>query len=153
MGRLPAEVIAANRPRRYMEGMTRKTFLSLVSVIATAVGLLALAAPAAVLDSKGVVPAAATKVWVREVGVLILALGIMTFLVRGAADSPTLRAFLIGNAIVQIGLFPIEIVAASAGVLTRVSGIVPNSILHLTLAAGFLHFARRVASAAPHRGG
>lgn len=127
--------------------MTRKTFLTLVSVVATAVGVLALTAPAALLDSKGVLPAAATKVWVREVGVLILALGIMAFLVRGAADSPTLRAFLIGNAVVQIGLFPIEIVAASAGVVTKVSGIVPNSILHVALAIGFVHFARRVAGA------
>lgn len=132
--------------------MTRKTFLTLVSLVATAVGVLALAAPAALLDSKGVLPAAATKVWVREVGVMILALGIMAFLVRGATDSPTLRAFLIGNAIVQMGLFPIEIVATSTGVLTRVSGIVPNSILHLALAVGFLHFARRVACA-PDRGG
>jgi hypothetical protein len=131
--------------------MKRKTFLSLVSVIAAAVGTLALAAPAALLDSKGVLPAAATKVWVREVGVLIVALGIMAFLVRGAADSPTLRAFLIGNALVQLGLFPIEILAASAGVLTRVSGIVPNSILHLILAVGFLHFARGVASAPERR--
>jgi hypothetical protein len=124
--------------------MPRKTFLFIFSLVATAIGGLALAAPATLLESKGVVPAAATKVWVRELGVVILALGVVAFLLRGEADSRALRAFLIGNAIVQIGLFPIEIMATFGGVLTKLAGIVPNSILHLALAIGFVHFAIRV---------
>jgi len=124
--------------------MSRKTFLIIFSVVATLVGAAALAAPAVLLDSKGVVPAAATQVWVRELGVLILASAVVAFVVRAEPDSRALRAVLIGNALVQLGLFPIEILASSDGVLTKVSGVVPNSILHVALAAGFLHFARRV---------
>ena len=73
----------------------------------------------------------------------MFALGIMAFLMRAQPDSPVLRVFLIGNALVQLGLFPIEILAAFAGVITKISGIVPNSILHLALAFGFLYFGRR----------
>ena len=44
----------------------------------------------------------------------------------------------------QVGLFPIEIAAYAAGVITKLSGIVPNEILHLVLAGGFVFFAARV---------
>jgi hypothetical protein len=124
--------------------MTRKLFLSIVAFIAVAVGSFALFAPALLLEGKGVLPSAAASVWVRQAGVLIMASGIMAFLVRGHADSPTLRAFLIGNAVLQLGIFPIEIFAYTQGIITKVSGIVPNEVLHLVLAAGFLYYAAKV---------
>ena len=80
-------------------------------------------------------------VWVREVGVLLVALGVMALLVRREPSSPALRAFLIGNSVVHLGLFPIEIVAYRSDVITLLSGIVPNSILHVVLASGFAYFA------------
>ena len=92
--------------------MSRRTFLTLASIIALGVGGFALTAPAALLASKGVVADAAAEVWVREVGLILIAVGVNAFLVKGHADSPTLRAFLIGNAVLQLGLLPIEIVAA-----------------------------------------
>ena len=134
-------------------GMTRKTFLIAVSAIASAVGAVALFAPAFLLESKGVAPSAATNVWVREVGVAIIAFGVMAFLMRGLADSPGLRALLIGNMVLQIGLLPIEIVAYSQGVITKVSGIVPNEILHLVLACAFGFFASRIHIAEGERRG
>jgi hypothetical protein len=108
------------------------------SVIAVGVGLFALIAPAKLLESKGAALSAAAVVWVREVGVNIFALGVMAFLLRGEPMSPALRAFFIGNAIVQFGLLPIEILAWRRGTLTRVSGIVPNSILHAVLGSAFV---------------
>ena len=124
--------------------MSRKTFLSVSAVVATAVGLFALLAPAALLASKGVSPSASAAVWVREVGVLLIALGTTAFLVRGESDSKSLRGFLFGNAIVHVGLLPIEISAYSENVITRLAGIVPNSALHVLLAGGFLYFAVRI---------
>ena len=127
--------------------MSRTTFLRLVSAVAMGVGLFALLLPNALLASKGVTVDAAARVWVREVGVLITAQGVMAWLVRHHPDSPTLRAFLIGSALVQLGLFPIEILAWDEGVITRLSGIVPNSIVHLVFSFGFLWFARNAAGA------
>jgi hypothetical protein len=86
---------------------------------------------------------------VREVGVLILALGVTLFLVRKHHDSPTLRAVLLGNAMVQLGLLPLELFAYREGVITLLSGIVPNSVLHVLLGTGFLLFASRMRRPVP----
>lgn len=124
--------------------MSRKTFLTVFSCIAGAIGLFALFAPSAVLASKGVPPSEGANVWAREFGISIVASAVATFLLRDHHDSPTLRAFLIGNAVLQMGLFPIEIIAYTNGVITKASGIIPNSILHVVLAAAFIAFAVRI---------
>jgi hypothetical protein len=120
------------------------------------IGAVAVLAPAVLLESKGVAPSAATNLWVREVGVAILASGVMTFLMRGLEDSPGLRALLIGNMVLQLGLLPIEIIGYSQGVITKLSGILPNEVLHLLLACAFGHFALRIrtrdGSGPEHRG-
>ena len=129
--------------------MSRKVFLSLVALIAMAIGILALLAPGALLESKGVPANAAASVWVREVGVALVAIATIAFLVRAHPDSPTMRAFLAGNALLQLGLLPIEIAAFENGVLTRISGIVPNSVLHVVLACAFVFYALRIKPAVP----
>ncbi len=121
--------------------MNRKTFITVTALIALAVGTLAFALPAAILASKGVAPSPAAAVWVREVGALLIALGVTAALVRGEPDSGALRAFCVGNAIVHAGLFPIEIVAYVQGVITPLDGIAPNSALHVLLAGGFAYYA------------
>ena len=128
--------------------MSRKVFLTVASLIALGVGGFALAAPAAVLGSKGVLSSPA-EVWTREVGVLLIALGVMAFAVRSHAASSTLRVLMFGNAIVQLGLLPIEILAYQGGVITNVAGIIPNSIVHALLATGFLYFAVTMRPPAP----
>jgi len=124
--------------------MTRTVFLTLVAAVGLAVAVFALALPAALLAGKGVAPNPAAQVWVREVGVLIAVVAVLALLVRKHPDSPTLRAFLVANALMHVGLLPIEIVAWKDGVLTRFGGIFPNSVLHVILAVGFLFYARRV---------
>lgn len=126
--------------------MIRRTmFLTLSSAVALAVGSFALVDPTALLESKGVaLPSAATAIWVREVGVAIFALGVMLFLVRRHRACPTLRVFCWGNALVQLGLFPIEIGAYRDGVMTHLAGVVPNSLIHVVLASGFSIFAARM---------
>ncbi len=120
--------------------MTRKTFLTIFSFIGLGIGTFALVFPAVVLEMKGTAPSEVANVWVTEVGILLISVGIITFLVRGHEDSSTLKAFLIGNLILQAGLFPIEIIAYANGVITKLSGIIPNSILHIVLALGFVYY-------------
>lgn len=121
----------------------RSTFLTLAGTVALAVGAFAVFAPVMLLATKGVSSAAA-GVWTREVGVLLLAVGATDLMVRNHEDSPTLRALLIGNAAIQIGLFPIEILAYREGTITTFFGIVPNSIIHLCLAMGFIYYIAKI---------
>ncbi|MDD5335294.1 MAG: hypothetical protein PHS32_16300 [Rhodoferax sp.] len=120
--------------------MNRKIFLSLAAVIALGVGSVALLFPADLLASKGTVPSEAANVWMREVGVLLLSLGVIAGLMRGHADSPTLKTLMLGNLLVQLGLFLTEIVGYANGVITKLSGVLPSSALNLLLAAGFAYF-------------
>ena len=124
--------------------MKRRTFLAMASCIALLVGMFAVVAPGVLLESKGVTLNAGTIVWMREVGVLLVAMGITAFLIRGHEDSPTLKAFLIGNIVVQLGLLTIEPIAYANGVITKLSGIVPNTVLHVLLAGGFAFYAVQI---------
>jgi hypothetical protein len=130
--------------------MKRHVFLTIAALVALIVATLALLWPAHLLHSKGVAPSAAAEVWIREVSVLLIALAALVLMVRRHDDSPTLRAVLVFNMLVQLGLFPIEIAAWFDGVITRAWGVIPNSVLHLVLAACFGYYAcspRQAASA------
>lgn len=143
---LPGEVIATALRVAMFPAMNRRTFLTLSSAVAFGVALFALGFPRGLLAGKGVQPDAAVIVWVREVGALILAAGITTFLVRKAPDSEALRGVLIGNAVLHCALLPIELVAYSGGVIPELAGVVPNSVLHSMLAVGFAWHAIRCKS-------
>jgi hypothetical protein len=120
--------------------MSRQVFMTIASIIAFSVGTFALIFPNILLESKGVTPLVATLVWTREVGLLLITIGITVFLIRKHEISETLKAFLFGNIIIQIGLFAIELLAYFNGVITKLSGIIPNLTLHIVLAIGFIHF-------------
>jgi hypothetical protein len=134
--------------------MNRQTFMVISSLVAFAVAGFALVWPGGLLASKGVELGAPVNVWVREVGALILASGVTTFQARKSTDSVALRAVLIGSAVLHFSLLPIELVAYWQGVITKASGVAPNSVLHVALGVAFLHFARSsrdIRSAAPRR--
>lgn len=120
--------------------MSRQIFLTIASIIATLVGLFAIFFPTTLLESKGVEPLAGTLVWTRETGLLLLTVGIIAFLVRKNEASQTLKVFLFGNILIQIGLFVIELLAYFNGIITKLSGIIPNLTLHILLAIGFVYF-------------
>lgn len=124
--------------------MKRSTFLGLVGGLGLVIGVIAMLAPSVMLAGKGVAPGGAAAVWMREVGVLISAFAVIGLLVRRDPDSSSMRALLWGNALLHVGLFPIEILAWHAGIITRLDGIVPNSIFHVVVASGFVFFARQV---------
>lgn len=116
--------------------MNRKNFLTLAAMIGGTVGLLALAMPEWVLQAKGITSEPAA-VWVRQVGVLLMATAGAAAAVRAHAGSPTLAVLLWANAFIQLGLLAVEAVAWAAGTLPALSGVLPNGIVHLLLAAGF----------------
>ena len=117
--------------------MYRKRFLSFATLVALGVGTVATLFPAALLESKGVVPTAATCLWMREVGVMLVAMGVIFVRVRTQPDSPTLRALMAGNLLIQLGLLGVEVAGYADGVITLLSGILPNAVLHVVLALGF----------------
>ncbi len=117
--------------------MSRMLFLSFATLIALGVGTAATLFPAALLESKGVAPTAATCLWMREVGVMLLAMGVIFVRVRTQPDSPTVRALMAGNLLIQLGLLGVEVAGYAHGVITLLSGILPNAILHVVLALGF----------------
>lgn len=129
--------------------MNRSHFLTLASIIALAIGTFALLQPALLLQSKGVVLNAAANVWMQETGIALVSIGVAAFLLRGQPDSSALRAFLIGNTLLQVGLLWIELNAFADGVITELSGVAPNSVLHVTLAFGFAYFAISMKTLAP----
>lgn len=124
--------------------MRRKVFLTIASMIALAVGVFALCAPDVLLQSKGVQVTAGPIVWVREMGVMLIAVGATVFMVRQHEDSVTLKAVLIGNVIVQLGLLVIEPLAYAAGTITKLDGIAPNTLIHVLLATGFCYYAQKI---------
>jgi hypothetical protein len=124
--------------------VSRSVFLTIAALIAISVGGMALLAPEVMLSSKGISGNPAARVWMREVGALLLAVGVMNWLIRTHEDSPTLRALLWGNALLQLGLLPIELIAHPQGAIPTAAGIVPNSVVHVVLACGFITFARSV---------
>ena len=113
--------------------------LTALSGIAALVGIVAILRPTQLLESKGARVTLAAVIWTREVGVLILAQGITAFLLRAEPLSPALRAFLVGAALTQWGLLPIELVAYRRGELTKLGGVMPNSVLHVVLGCALLH--------------
>jgi hypothetical protein len=131
--------------------MTRKGFLTLVALVAFAVGSLALGFPHVLLESKGVAATLTTQIWVRETGVLILSSGLMAFLVRADPDSPTLRSLLLSNALLQASILPIELSAYLAGTIPHLDAVLPNSIFHVFAASGFAFFALRGRAPSPAR--
>jgi hypothetical protein len=120
--------------------MSRYIFLTTASIIAFSVGTLALLFPSILLESKGVTANYGTLVWTRETGLLLLTIGVVAFFVRKHDDSETLKAFLFGNSFIQIGLFIIELSAYFDGIITKLSGVIPNLILHVLLSIGFIYY-------------
>ncbi|WP_310555712.1 hypothetical protein [Flavobacterium sp.] len=120
--------------------MKRQLFLTIASIIAFCVGLFAIVFPNILLESKGVEPFNGSIVWTRETGLLLLCIGIITFLIRKHETSATLKVFLFGNILIQVGLFAIELLAYFNNVITKLSGIIPNLTIHILLAIGFFYF-------------
>jgi hypothetical protein len=120
--------------------MKRQTLLAVTGTVALAIGALALLAPAFLIGTIKAAPrSASANVMSRTAGVLLIAVGLLDLLVRRHADSPTMRAILIVNLVLQLAILPIDPLAFAAGTFTTFGSFVPNTILHVLLAAAFAH--------------
>lgn len=125
-------------------------FLTLVSTVAISIGSLALFAPLTLLvEVKHAVPNDAAVVMARTVGVLLISVGLLNFSLRTHVDSPTMRVVLKANAALQLLILPIDPMAYANGTYATLGSFVPNTILHLILAAGFVYFASRPTGLTP----
>jgi hypothetical protein len=115
----------------------RNVFLGTASSVALLVGLMATLLPEVFLASKGVAPAAATVLWMRETGLLLLAFAGFAFAARQLPVSPFTFHFLVINVAAQLGLLTFEIVAYSAGILTGWASLAPSGLINVALAVGF----------------
>jgi hypothetical protein len=132
--------------------MTRKAFLTLHAFIALAIGLFVVSAPRILLiNVKAALPSETAEVMARTAGVLIVAFGLLNLLVRGHADSPTLRTVLFVNLVLQLMILPIDPIAYASGVYATLGSFIPNTILHLLFAFGFLYYLLRMPAAIPTR--
>ena len=106
-----------------------------------AVGLFALLTPGTLIGAvKMAAPSDAANVMARTVGILLVTVGILNFLVRDHADSPTLRAIFKANLFLQIGILPIDPLAWMNGVYGTPGSFVPNTLIHVLLASGFAYY-------------
>lgn len=128
--------------------MKRKRFLTIAALIACTIGAIAAFFPIVLLvDMKAAVPSATGIVMARTAGVFLLSFGILNFMVRGDATSPTMVSLLLANAILQLMILPIDPMAYANGAYGSVMSFIPNTILHLALLFGFLHFWRAARAA------
>ncbi|MDH5233151.1 MAG: hypothetical protein OEZ58_22390 [Gammaproteobacteria bacterium] len=125
--------------------MNRKIFLSLVSIVAISIGTFALLFPSIlIIDVKMAIPSETANVMARTVGVLLIAFGVLNYLIRGQRDSQTFRSILIANLLLQLGLVPIDVFAYFSGVFLTLGSFLPNTILHLVLAGGFVYYLKEM---------
>jgi hypothetical protein len=76
----------------------------------------------------------------RETGVLLLGVGIMALGMRRQPHSAGMKAFMLGNLFVQLGLIATELLGYHDGTITRFWGVAPNLVLNFLLASGFAFF-------------
>lgn len=118
--------------------MTRRLLLSAFALIPLIIGSIAMLAPQFLLAVlKGADPSPAAEVMARTAGVLLVAIGGLNLAVAGHERSPTLRAVLAFDLAVQLLLLPVDPLGWWSGAFVGLSSFVPNTALHLILAAAF----------------
>lgn len=116
-----------------------RVLLLVASFVPACVGLLALFASAALLTAKGVrVIEPAAIAMTRTVGVALLGVGALNFACRDLASSVSRRRLLAANALLQLMLLPLDPYACAVGAFVGLGSFVPNTVLHVVLAAAFI---------------
>ena len=130
--------------------MTRATFLTFTSASAFAIGLLAIVGPGVLLeDVKHAQANPVALVMTRTVGVLLIAMAVLTFSVRHHPSSETLRSVLLANLVLQVGILPIDPIAYATGAFSTLGSFLPNTLLHIVLIAGFAYWLAKMPTTLP----
>ena len=119
--------------------MKRAHFLVLAGVVATFFGLSMIAAPDQLLKNMTTMPSESAERVLQWMGVTLLALGAINILSRNDAGSPALRAVLIGNIVLHVLGFGIDVWHHMVG-FVNISGVITGGVVHLGLIAGFAFY-------------
>lgn len=95
--------------------MSRKTFLTIASVIPLLIGLFGMFAPDVFLAKVKTAAPNPTAIVMGGTVCVFFSMGLITFLVR---DSRTFEAFLTANLILQLGIVPVDPLAYLNGVFS-----------------------------------
>lgn len=120
--------------------MKKSTFLTIAAVISAIFAVYMLLAPDKMMEGLGALPNDSANVVLQATSVMLLSIGVMTFLSRNDEGSPALRGVLIGNIVMHIVALPIDWIAYQKGTFTQISGIIPGTVTHLIFAIGFVYF-------------
>ena len=121
--------------------MSQKQFLTLAAFIACTIGAIALFSPVFLLvDMKAATASGAAVTMARTAGAFLLSIGLLNFMVRADKASPTMASILLANALLQMFILPIDPIAYLTGVYGDAMSFIPNTILHIALLYGFIHF-------------
>lgn len=127
--------------------MPLKFFLTFVAAGALAIGSVAAFAPEFLLaEVKQVAPEPVALVMARTVGVLLLTVGALNAMVRTHRWSPTLRAVLVADLLLQVLIVPIDPLAFLSGTFQTLGSFLPNTLLHVVVASGCVYYLRSEAA-------
>jgi hypothetical protein len=118
--------------------MTRKQFLLVAGVLALFFGASMLLAPQQMLANMAVDAPEARRV-LQWMAVTLLAIGCINILSRDDPGSAALRAVLVGNIVLHVLGFGIDVYHHSLG-FVQTSGVVMGAVVHGLLTAGAAYF-------------
>jgi hypothetical protein len=115
--------------------MSRKLFLTIAGVLACFFGLGMLAAPQQVLSNMAR-DAREAELVLQWMGVVLFSVGIVNLLSRDDPGSRALRAVMIGNIVLHLLGFGIDVYHHLLG-FVQASGVMMGAVVHGVLTAGF----------------
>jgi hypothetical protein len=122
--------------------MKRKHFLLIAGVLAAFFGVSMLASPGQMLTNMAHDALEARRV-LQWMGVTLLSIGVINFLSRNDEGSPALRAVMIGNIVLHILGFGIDVYHQSLG-FVQTSGVIMGAVVHGLLTLGFIIYLRKL---------
>jgi hypothetical protein len=120
--------------------MTRSRFLLVAGILALFFGASMIAAPQQMLTNMAV-DAKEARMVLQWMGVTLLAIGCINIFSRNDAGSPALRAVLIGNLVLHVLGFGIDVYHHFLG-FVQASGVIMGGIVHGLIGAGSAYYLR-----------
>lgn len=118
--------------------MSRKLFLIIAGVMAVIFGLGMLASPQQMLTNMAR-DAREGELVLQWMGVVLLSVGVMNILSRNDPGSPALRAVMLGNILLHVLGFGIDVYHHLLG-FVQASGVVMGAVVHGVLTTGFAYY-------------
>ncbi len=123
--------------------MRRSLFLIITSVISALFGGMMFFLPEVITAGFGATTTHFSNFLMREMGLIILCVGILNFLVRNAEDSMALKAIFILNMAYHITMIPMVLMAVSQGIFTMEKSM-GGLAAHLFIGIGSIFYSAKI---------